>query len=33
VNVVVTLEREDEVTGPILAPFFPQACHTHSIFK
>jgi len=24
VNVVVNLEREDEVTGPILAPFFPQ---------
>lgn len=24
VNVVVSLEREDEITGPILAPFFPQ---------
>ena len=24
VNVVVTLEREDEVTGPVIAPFFPQ---------
>lgn len=26
VNVVVQLEREDEVTGPVIAPFFPQAC-------
>lgn len=24
VNVVVSLEREDEVTGPVVAPFFPQ---------
>ncbi|XP_015785684.1 U5 small nuclear ribonucleoprotein 200 kDa helicase [Tetranychus urticae] len=24
VNVVIQLEREDEVTGPIIAPFFPQ---------
>ncbi|XP_065353810.1 U5 small nuclear ribonucleoprotein 200 kDa helicase [Cloeon dipterum] len=24
VNVVVNLEREDEVTGPVIAPFFPQ---------
>lgn len=24
VNVVVSLEREDDVTGPIIAPFFPQ---------
>ena len=24
VNVVVSLEREDEVIGPVLAPFFPQ---------
>ncbi|XP_067656314.1 U5 small nuclear ribonucleoprotein 200 kDa helicase-like isoform X1 [Haliotis asinina] len=24
VNVVVTLEREDEVSGPVIAPFFPQ---------
>lgn len=24
VNVVVQLEREDEVTGPVIAPFFPQ---------
>lgn len=24
VNVVVHLEREDEVTGPVIAPFFPQ---------
>ena len=24
VNVMVTLEREDEVTGPVIAPFYPQ---------
>lgn len=24
VVVVVTLEREDEVSGPVIAPFFPQ---------
>ena len=24
VNVVITLEREDEVSGPVIAPFFPQ---------
>jgi len=24
VNVTVSLEREDEVTGPVIAPFFPQ---------
>ncbi|OAD55878.1 hypothetical protein WN48_04172 [Eufriesea mexicana] len=24
VNVIVQLEREDEVTGPVVAPFFPQ---------
>merc|ERR1719334_1028073 len=24
VNVSVTLEREDEVAGPVIAPFFPQ---------
>lgn len=24
VNVDVQLEREDEVTGPVIAPFFPQ---------
>ncbi|RZF42849.1 hypothetical protein LSTR_LSTR003673 [Laodelphax striatellus] len=24
VNVVVSLEREDDVTGPVIAPFFPQ---------
>uniref|UniRef100_A0A8D8QH49 U5 small nuclear ribonucleoprotein 200 kDa helicase n=3 Tax=Cacopsylla melanoneura TaxID=428564 RepID=A0A8D8QH49_9HEMI len=24
VNVVVNLEREDEVTGPVIAPFYPQ---------
>lgn len=27
VNVVVQLEREDEVTGPVIAPFFPQVTH------
>lgn len=27
VNVVVQLEREDEVTGPVIAPFFPQVIH------
>ncbi|XP_055378712.1 U5 small nuclear ribonucleoprotein 200 kDa helicase [Condylostylus longicornis] len=24
VNILVQLEREDEVTGPVIAPFFPQ---------
>lgn len=24
VNVIVHLEREDEVTGPVIAPRFPQ---------
>ncbi|KAI8793415.1 U5 small nuclear ribonucleoprotein 200 kDa helicase [Biomphalaria glabrata] len=24
INVTVTLEREDEITGPVIAPFFPQ---------
>lgn len=24
VNVAVSLEREDEITGPVIAPFFPQ---------
>lgn len=24
VNVTVNLEREDEVVGPVIAPFFPQ---------
>jgi hypothetical protein len=24
VNVTVSLEREDEVVGPVIAPFFPQ---------
>lgn len=24
VNIVVQLEREDEVTGPVIAPFYPQ---------
>ena len=22
----VSLEREDEVIGPVIAPFFPQVC-------
>lgn len=26
VNVIVNLEREDEITGPVIAPFFPQVC-------
>ena len=30
VNVVVQLEREDEITGPVIAPFFPQV---FSFFK
>ena len=28
VNVVVNLEREEEVTGPIIAPFFPLVSFT-----
>lgn len=24
VNVIVQLEREDEITGPVIAPFYPQ---------
>ena len=32
VNVVVSLEREDEVTGPVVAPFFPQVCVTVYLF-
>ena len=24
VNVTVQLEREDEVTGPVIAPYYPQ---------
>ncbi len=24
VNMLVTLEREDEITGPVISPFFPQ---------
>lgn len=26
VNVVVQLEREDDITGPVIAPLFPQVC-------
>lgn len=35
VNVVVQLEREDEVTGPVIAPFFPQVIffkHMYGIY-
>lgn len=28
VIVVVQLEREDDITGPVIAPFFPQVKHT-----
>lgn len=27
VKVVVNLERQDEITGPVIAPFFPQVCN------
>lgn len=30
VNVIVQLEREDEVTGPVIAPFYPQVYDTAS---
>ena len=31
INIAVTLEREDEITGPVVAPFFPQVIMaTHS---
>ncbi len=36
INIAVTLEREDEITGPVVAPFFPQVIivATHSfLFK
>ena len=32
VNVAVSIEREDEVSGPIVAPYFPQVNFT-SDFK
>jgi len=32
VNVIVQLEREDEVTGPVIAPFYPQVCRDLSVF-
>ena len=32
VNVVVQLEREDEVTGPVIAPFYPQVCIINLVF-
>ena len=31
VNVIVQLEREDEVTGPVIAPFYPQV-HGNAMF-
>lgn len=31
VNIAVQLEREDEVTGPVIAPFYPQVCTHYSI--
>lgn len=30
VNVMVQLEREDEVTGPVIAPFFPHVRFYHN---
>jgi len=32
VNVIVQLEREDEVTGPVIAPFYPQVRRDFSVF-
>lgn len=32
VQVAVQLEREDEISGPVIAPFFPQVIRTHSVF-
>jgi pre-mRNA-splicing helicase BRR2 len=29
VNIVVQLEREDDVTGPVIAPLFPQKRKQH----
>lgn len=31
VNISVHLEREDEVTGPVIAPFYPQVMRSHHI--
>ena len=33
VHVAVQLEREDEVNGPVIAPFFPQVCLTHFAYE
>lgn len=33
VNVVVQLEREDEVVGPVVAPLFPQVCCFSVLFR
>lgn len=33
VNIVVNLEREDEVTGPVIAPFYPQVRRTSIDFR
>lgn len=30
VHVAVQLEREDEVSGPVIAPFFPQVIKVHT---
>lgn len=32
VHVVVNLEREDEVTGPVIAPYFPQVRIIYVLF-
>jgi pre-mRNA-splicing helicase BRR2 len=32
VIVTVQLEREDEVTGPVIAPFYPQVCTIMSVY-
>jgi len=29
VNVSVQLEREDEVTGPVIAPYYPQVMNSY----
>lgn len=37
VNVAVQLEREDEVSGPVISPFFPQVnlfvCYIYLYYK
>lgn len=32
VVVLVQLEREEEVTGPVIAPLFPQVCPASCLF-